>query len=142
MYNKGSAIRQEMVYNAQQLIQDNSKRLEELKQQLLSIETIKNEKEAIKKSVEAKEKSALDKFKAQQDARRQAREQEDILKAQLEEKQNALEAFKELDSNQDGILSFSELQKFDKFDRDENGVVDDDEAKVSPLSTRRFLYAC
>lgn len=130
MYNKGSLIRQDMILNAQQSIHDNTKRLEELKQQLQSVETIKNEKEALKKSIEAKEKHALDKFKAEQDKKREAQEQEEILNAQKEERQHALNAFKELDINQDSLLEFTELQKFAMFDRDGDGVVDEDEAKV------------
>jgi hypothetical protein len=39
-------------------------------------------------------------------------------------------AFKEMDLNRDNLLSYTEVQKFVKFDKDGDGSVSEDEAKV------------
>jgi len=50
----------------------------------------------------------------------------------------AMNAFKELDLNNDGLLTYSELQQFSKFDQNEDGEVQVEEAKVSDLAFYLF----
>jgi len=48
----------------------------------------------------------------------------DLQKAELEaekEREEAIENFKKLDSNQDGVVDIAEIQSRETFDRDRNG---------------------
>uniref|UniRef100_T1K6W2 EF-hand domain-containing protein n=1 Tax=Tetranychus urticae TaxID=32264 RepID=T1K6W2_TETUR len=62
-------------------------------------------------------------------AQRKAQEEAEMIKIEEKEKLMAEAAFKELDKNSDGILSYQEVQQFIKFDQNNDGVVDPDEAK-------------
>lgn len=134
MVNQGAKIREEMIKKAKEQIEETTQKLAESREELIQIESNKNEKEAMKKDAESREKAALDKYRSEQEAKRQAQEEEEMIKAQEAEKQNAVSAFRELDVNSDGILSYTELQGFSKFDQNGDGTVDSEEAKVRAFS--------
>lgn len=115
--------------------QNDQRELERYKIELVELEQQRLEKEAVKKAAEDKEKAALDRHQAEQDAKKKALEEAEIARAQEAERRAAITAFAELDSDQDGQVTYQELQAVGSvFDQNNDGVVSDDEAKF-------FLHA-
>ncbi|XP_015783720.1 glucosidase 2 subunit beta [Tetranychus urticae] len=129
LFSEGSKIRLNLIKDAKSKAEEDERRLEEFRKEMEKVENTKKEKEAIKKQAEEEEKAALDKFRAEADAQRKAQEEAEMIKIEEKEKLMAEAAFKELDKNSDGILSYQEVQQFIKFDQNNDGVVDPDEAK-------------
>ncbi|CAH1774705.1 unnamed protein product [Owenia fusiformis] len=102
--------------------QNKKERLTELALERTAQETLRVNLEAIKKEKEYPEKEAKDKHQ-------QAWEEEKARRAAEEEKKSALEAFIDLDTNQDNQVSIEELMDRTEFDIDSNGTVTPDEAK-------------
>lgn len=129
LYARGYALWQQYSVQGKQIKENNKLQLENLKSVEIEEEKIKAEKEAMKNAIEEKEKAALEVYKAAKDELLKKQEEEEMLKHQEKEKQDAEEAFKELDLNNDNILTFQEIQQFQKFDSDKDGHVSEDEAK-------------
>lgn len=58
-----------------------------------------------------------------------------------EDRQQAEESFHDLDTNEDGLVTYNEITNFLQFDQNKDGVVSEDEAKVrpSPSNLRKIL---
>lgn len=126
---EGSKVRNQYVEDAKNRKSQYETELHTLKGQLQEMEGIKAEKEAVKNAAEDKEKEALDRIREEQEIKKKEREELEEKQREAEEKAAAETAFHELDSNEDGILSFEELKQHIVFDQDADGVVSDDEAK-------------
>lgn len=87
-------------------------------------EATKNEKEQLKQQVEEPEKEALERYRLQQEEKTKQREEEE--KAKSENEADAL--FNLLDSNGDDKLTIDEIKTRQTFDKNKDGVVDDNEA--------------
>lgn len=103
--------------------------LSQLKAQLSELESIKAEKDAVRRAAEEKEKEVLDKIREEQEAKKKEQEEAELKKQEEEDRKEAELAFHELDSDDDGILTFEELKQHINFDRDHDGQVSDEEAK-------------
>lgn len=123
----GNEIRQQYIEQAKQKIEETKAELESLKPNLVDAEEFKNARLEVKNRAEELEKEALDKHRAEEDRLRKIRDEEELART----KEAASRVFKDLDSNQDGTLTFEELKRTLKFDRDHDGSVSDEEAKVS-----------
>ncbi|XP_054162676.1 glucosidase 2 subunit beta-like isoform X2 [Oppia nitens] len=130
LLKEGNAIREKYVEESKQTKENSKHELEELNRQKLQLEEEKNAKEAIKRDAEDREKAALDVYKEAEDKIKKEKEEEDLKRQQEDEIRFAEQAFKEMDLNKDNILSYTEVQQFIKFDKDGDGTVSDDEAKV------------
>lgn len=151
LIKKGAELRKEYVQTAATRKQENSKQLEQMKAELTAAEQFKNQQEAIKKEAEDREKAALDAWRAAQDSERAAREEAEMKAQQEQDAREAERVFAELDADKNGLLSYFELQNSPKFDKDGDGVITDDEAKVctamqydascDAMSLQFFLHA-
>lgn len=133
LLKEGNQIREQYVQESKQKRERSKQEIDELKQKKLDVESEKAAKEAAKKDAEDKEKDALDRYKREEEALKQEREEQELKKQQEDDKRFAESAFREMDLNKDGMLSHTEVQQFSKFDKDGDGVVDEDEAKVDIL---------
>jgi hypothetical protein len=138
LFGTGSQIRAQYIELAKQKRADFAAKLEDLKAQMEALEPVKNEKKALQDAAVEKEKYALDKYKKTEEEKKKIEQEEAIKVSQLKENQMAMNAFKELDLNNDGLLTYSELQQFSKFDQNEDGEVQVEEAKVSDLAFYLF----
>lgn len=50
-----------------------------------------------------------------------------------EDKLQAEEAFHDLDTNEDGLVTYNEIMNYLQFDQNKDGAVSEDEAKVRTL---------
>ena len=128
---QGSTVRSEYVQQAVNRKLENAKQLESLKKELLEAESAKQARDAQKKDAEDREKAALDKWQAAQDIEKRAREEEELKLQAEQDAKDAEVGFNELDADKNGLLSYFELQTSQKFDKDGDGTISDDEAKVS-----------
>ncbi|CAG2115027.1 unnamed protein product, partial [Medioppia subpectinata] len=129
LLKEGNAIREQYINEAKQKKENSRRELEELKRQKVEVEDEKNAKDAVKKDAEEREKAALDVYKEIEDQMKREREEEEQKKQQEEDRKFAEQAFNDMDLNKDGLLSYTEVQEFSKFDKDGDGVVSEDEAK-------------
>lgn len=127
---QGSHIRAGYIEEAQKKMNEDRRELESVKQQLADIEAVKKEKEDVKNAAEEKEKEVLDRIRREREARKEAEKEIELQKAQEEERRIAETAFHQLDRDQNNLLTFQEVQTFPQFDRDNDGHVSEDEAKV------------
>lgn len=130
LLKEGNQIREQYIQESKQKKEKSKQELEELKRKRLEVEELKAAKEAIKKDAEDREKAALDKYKEEEEHIKREREEQELKKQQEEDKKMAQIAFNEMDLNKDGLLSYTEVQQFSKFDKDGDGVVSEEEAKV------------
>lgn len=115
--------------------QNDAEELAKLKVEIAELEQQRLEKEAVKKAAEDKEKAALDRHQAAEDAKKKAQEEAELAQAQEAENRAAITAFAELDADQNGQLTYQEIQATGAvFDQNMDGTVSDDEAKF-------YLYA-
>lgn len=121
----GNLLRLEMAKKGKLFKEDLKNRLTELEKSKLQAEALKQEKQSIKTEVESAESAALDVYKQAEEADKKVREE---LEA-VSNRQEAIETFKKYDSNNNGLVEINELQTRVCFDKDRNGVVDDEEAK-------------
>lgn len=126
---EGSHVRKQYVEDAKNRKSQHVTELNTLKGQLQEMESVKAEKEAVKNAAEDKERDALDRIRREQEEKKKELEELEEKQRQAQDKQDAENAFHELDSNEDGILSFEELKQHVVFDQDADGIVSDDEAK-------------
>lgn len=129
LFEKGYTLWQQYTVQGKQIKENNKAKLENLKKAEEEAEKIKTEKEAIKNEAEDKEKAALSKYETVKEAKKREEEELEMLEHQEVEKLKAEDAFKELDKNQDGVLTFDEIQQFPKFDSNNDGTVSEGEAK-------------
>merc|ERR1712226_858562 len=97
-------------------------KLEELKVEKEALEGERNELENLKKEAEVPEKEAKDKHNEAWEVEKERRRAE-------RNKKKMEEAFAELDTSKDGVVSLAEMQKHKEFDIDSNGDVSEEEAK-------------
>lgn len=121
----GAQIRAELSQKGVLLKQEKKEKLVLLNKDKTAAELIKNEKESIKKEIEDLENQALEQYRILEEEQKRQKQEEENLKF----KQEALDAFKLFDSNEDDKLDISELQTRPTFDRDRDGVITDEEAK-------------
>ncbi|XP_054706634.1 glucosidase 2 subunit beta-like [Uloborus diversus] len=138
LYEQGFALRQQYAVQGKQIEENNKVQLENLKKVEIEEEKNKAEKEAIKNEAEDKEKAALSAYNSAKEEQRKKQEELEMIQHQEMERKLAETAFHELDLNQDGLLSYDELQKFPKFDSNHDGIVSEDEAKFF-LHMKDFL---
>lgn len=129
LLKQGNEIRQRYIEEAKIKVDETKKSLEEYKAQLQSAEELKIDKENVKKQVEELEKEALDKHREEEQKLQKSREEELQKVQDAEAVQRVADVFKQLDSNGDGILTLDEIKTNLMFDRDNDEVVTDDEAK-------------
>lgn len=127
----GKQIRDQYVEQAKKKKEESATQLETLKKELQDVENEKNAKEAIKRDAEDKEKAAIDKFKSEEDEVKRKREEEEMQATQERERQLALIAFNNMDLNHDNKLHYTEVQAFAQFDKNGDGTVSEEEAKVA-----------
>lgn len=133
LIEKGSKIRAEYIEDAQQKLNEDRKELDSVKQKMAEIEAVKKEKEDIKNAAEEKEKEVLERINKVKEERKAAERESEMQRAQEEERKVAEEAFHRLDLDKDNLLTFQEVQAFPQFDRDGDGHISDDEAKVNSI---------
>ncbi|XP_023298248.2 glucosidase 2 subunit beta [Lucilia cuprina] len=129
MYKKGAAKRSEMVTRGKQLKAEREKRRAELEARRQEQEALKAEKEQLKKQAEAAETEAINFFKEQQKERDAADASNNEPSSDDSLRNEATDNFMRYDSNKDGFIEITELQRDLQLDRDRNGVVDTEEAK-------------
>lgn len=130
LLRQGSEIRQQYLDQAKDRLQQEAARLADLKLQVQEADGIRLEKDAVKRAAEQKEKQALDRFKEQDEARKQQQQEQEFRKDEARDQLAAQQAFHDLDTDQDAVLTFDELKSRPAaFDQDGDGVVSDDEAK-------------
>lgn len=120
LLKKGSLIKNEMIVRGKALKVERGSKLLELDKRKSEAEAIKAEKDKIKNEVEALENDALSVY-------REIEEQEKIRQEELNN-QEAENTFKSYDTNGDGIVDIPEIQSLLAFDKDNDGVVSEDEA--------------
>lgn len=125
LHKAGSQIREDLIEKGNKKRGEMAEQLSQLEKDKAEAEVIKAEKEALKTEIEARENEALKSY-------READEIEQQKKAEIERQNQIREAsehFEKYDSNSDGILSEQEILTEDDFDKNDNGVVDEDEYK-------------
>ncbi|KAL1490280.1 hypothetical protein ABEB36_013001 [Hypothenemus hampei] len=126
MYKVGKQLRAQLSQEGQQMRNQKEQKLNELIKNKEEAERIKAEKEDIKnKAVEAENK-ALEYYRELEEQYKRKKAEQEIEKLREE----AVENFKKLDINQDGLLDYIEIQSRQAFDRDRNGEVSEEEAKL------------
>ncbi|GFR12149.1 glucosidase 2 subunit beta [Trichonephila clavata] len=129
LYEVGYGLWKQYSTQGKQLKENNKIQLENLKKVEIEEEKLIAEKEAVKNEAEELEKTALDAYKSVREEQLKKKEEMEMLQHQEEEQKNAEIAFHELDSDQDNILTYQEIQQFLKFDTNNDGHVSEDEAK-------------
>lgn len=129
LLRQGNEIRQRYIEEAKQRFGDTRKELETLGAQLVQAEEEKKSKNELKNRAEELEKEVLDKHHAEEEKLRKQRAEEEQAAREAEEHAIALDVFKTLDTNSDGVLSYQELKFNLKFDQDADGIVSDNEAR-------------
>lgn len=130
LLKQGSEVRANFIEEAKVRKQNDANELAKLKIEITELEQQRLEKEAVKKAAEDKEKAALDRHQAAEDARKKAQEEAELLEAQEAENRAAITAFAELDTDQNGQVTYQEIQAIGAvFDQNMDGTVSDDEAK-------------
>ncbi|XP_064476387.1 glucosidase 2 subunit beta-like [Ornithodoros turicata] len=126
---KGFELRLQMCKDGKETKALSKAKVEQLKSELEEARKVKEEKEALKKLAEDKETEALKKYRDIEDEKKREQDELELKKHQEEERNNAEEAFNDLDLNMDGVLTVDELQKNPVFDQNHDGTVSVDEAK-------------
>lgn len=122
----GKQLRAELGQEGQKLKNEKQVKLNELQKSKDEAEKLKAEKEELKKKIEEAESKALEYYR---ELERELQKKKSEAEAE-KQKEEALENFKKLDSNQDGIIDVAEIQTRQSFDRDRNGEVSEEEAKL------------
>ncbi|GAB6032758.1 hypothetical protein CHUAL_011625 [Chamberlinius hualienensis] len=124
--SQGYQIRLELAQQGKQKKLELQQHLETITKQKEDAENIKNEKQTVKSAAEELEKAALDKHKSEEEQRKELEEQ---TKQDEKDKLDAIDAFNDLDANQDRKVTLDEIQAKWVFDTDKDGIVTDEEAK-------------
>ena len=122
---EGLNKRQVMVQEARHQLEEKKLRLQEKEAKKLELEALKEEKEKLKEEAEAPEKEALDYYRKIEEEERRKEEEEKEARTSAE----AASYFTDLDTDQNGEVSISELQARTGLDTNKDGEVTEDEAK-------------
>lgn len=125
--SKGYQTRLELSHQGKQRKIELQQQLETLTKQKQDADAVKEEKQLIKTSAEELEKAALDQHKSEDEAKKKSDEEN---KQAEKDRIDALEAFNDLDANQDRKVTLDEIQAKWVFDTDKDGIVTDEEAKL------------
>ncbi|XP_041475041.1 glucosidase 2 subunit beta-like [Lytechinus variegatus] len=123
LFNQGFDIRQQYIKDGLAKKTEREEELKKLQTEKEEAQKIVDEKRKVRDEAEGPETEAKDKHKA-------AWEAEVAAKKAAEEKQRALQAFKELDIDSDGRIVFHELTNRLEFDTDASGHINEEEAKA------------
>jgi len=123
---QGYQLRNELSKEGKRKAEEKRQQLEELNKQKEEADVAKSEKEAAKASIEELETAALDKYKAEEEEQNRIKEEQE--KEQID-KLDALDAFMDLDANQDSRITVDEIQAKWVFDSNKDGIVTEEEAR-------------
>lgn len=123
VFSEGNELRLQLIETAKQMKQEKEERAKKLHEEKLEAEKVKEAAEAQKSAAEEAENAALEVYRAQEEEARQQK----ALQEQQEERNEAHEAFFNLDSNQNNLLELREIQVKQTFDTNKDGQVSDDE---------------
>ena len=118
----GHQVHKEYVKTYAESIQQKKDRLKELEIEHKASEDEKNRLQQAKEEIEKQEKEAKDLHHQQWEEEKKRLQDE-------REKQKALEAFSDLDTDKNGVVSMAEIQAHLEFDVNGDGQVSDDEAR-------------
>lgn len=121
----GNQIRTELSQKGEQLKQEKKEKLIILNKNKNDAELIKKEKETLKTEIESLENQALQQYRLIEEEQKRIKQEEETEKF----KNEAEDAFKLFDSNQDGKIDITEIQTRPTFDRDRDGEITEEEAK-------------
>ncbi|XP_045468923.1 glucosidase 2 subunit beta [Harmonia axyridis] len=121
----GKQLREEFSQKGIQEKQQRKEKLMEIEKNKEEADRVKAEKEKLKNEAEELENTALDYYRKLEEEQNKQKAEAEALKLRVE----ASDAFNRYDLDQDGKVSFSELQQFETFDKDKNGEVSEEEAK-------------
>ncbi|XP_060526233.1 glucosidase 2 subunit beta [Cylas formicarius] len=122
----GKQLRQELSQQGLKLKEVKNQKLSDLKRNRDEAESIKAEKEQLKKQAEEVEEKALEYYRELEKEYKNKKAEKEAEK----DRNEAMEEFKKLDINQDGVVDVGEIQSRASFDRDRNGEVSEEEAKL------------
>lgn len=125
LLKSGNQLRLEMAQKGRKQKDEQKIRMAELEKAKKQAEEIKEEKYKLKSEAEVLENAALEVYK-------QAEEEDKKQREEMEAEANKVEAeetFRKFDSNADGKIEIIELQTRIAFDKDRNGVVEEEEAR-------------
>ncbi|XP_076259840.1 glucosidase 2 subunit beta [Rhynchophorus ferrugineus] len=122
----GKQMRTELSQQGKKIKNEKQAKLNELRKNKEEAEKIKTEKEELKKQAEEVENKALEYYRELEEQHRKQKAEKESEKLREE----AVDNFNKLDSNQDGLIDTSEIQTRQTFDRDRNGEVTEEEAKI------------
>ncbi|XP_050297278.1 glucosidase 2 subunit beta isoform X2 [Anthonomus grandis grandis] len=125
LYKAGKQLRADLAQEGQKLKNEKQQRLNELKKTKEEADKVKAEREELKKLAEAAESKALEYYN-------QLEEEQNAKRAELEaaqDKEQAVQFFKRLDTNGDSYLTLEEVLARKCFDKNRDGQVTEDEAK-------------
>ncbi len=116
----GFARRQERSKEGKTLKEQHRRDVETINVKLETAKTLLDEREAEKLAAEVLEKEALDAWNAVKEEARKAREEAE----RVEEERKAMEVFRQLDTDKDGILTKEEFMSSSVFDQNEVRSID------------------
>ncbi|KAK2718699.1 hypothetical protein QYM36_005881 [Artemia franciscana] len=122
---RGYQLKLQYSEQGKQSRKEKQEKFEILQRERSEIEAVKLEREALKEAAEIPEKEALEKHRAMEEEIRSQRQASEKQKRDEE----ALAAFEQLDSNQDGVLTSDEIMAKPIFDQNGDGLVSEEEAK-------------
>lgn len=120
--SEGHKVYTEYCVRGQQAIEEKQTRLVDLEKERDDLDVKRAELETIKNEAEKPEKEAKDLHNQQWEAQKEKLKEE-------RKRAAALEAFRELDADENNFVSTLEIQSHSEFDSDSNGEVSVDEAK-------------
>ncbi|CAG9766825.1 unnamed protein product [Ceutorhynchus assimilis] len=126
LFKVGKQLRAELAQEGQKMKNEKQEKLNELAKNREEAENVRLEREEIKKKAEELENKALEYYRELEDQYKKKKAEQEAEKL----KEEALENFKKFDSNQDGLIDIAEIQSRSSFDRDRNGQVSEEEAKL------------
>ncbi|ENN75729.1 hypothetical protein HUJ04_006358 [Dendroctonus ponderosae] len=126
LFNAGKQLRADLSQEGQKIKNEKQQKLNKLRINQEEAEKIKAEREQIKIQAEEAENKALEYYRELEEEHKKKKEE---LEAERSTEQ-ALEYFKKLDSNGDNLIEVAEIQSRQTFDRDRNGEVSAEEAKL------------
>jgi len=122
---EGAKLRNEMIENGHERKKQRASETEVKKAEIDQVKIELELKRLLKEAAEMPEKEALEKIKAEEDRIKQLREEEDKLLRENE----AMIIFDNLDTNKDGQITKEELALEIRFDQNNDGMVNDEEAE-------------
>ncbi|XP_003740071.1 glucosidase 2 subunit beta [Galendromus occidentalis] len=135
LISQGGKLRRALVDDGKQKVNEAKQKIDELKTEVEKAKATKDERDALRKEAEEKERVLLDEeAKSRREAEDQNKAQDEQDKERVnkyveEDKLQAEEAFHDLDTNEDGLVTYSEVMNYLQFDQNKDGTVSEDEAK-------------